>query len=223
MRIEENTCIDGIERRGRVYYMRIRVPKRFAEVEARREVNQSLRTQDYPDAKARFAVKRQALLREWEARLSSAGACTSADNYTAAMSLLDSLGFSYKPMEQLIAGRLDDLVERIEKVGRQDHGSALAPAALGTLDVPPVRISEMPEIIEKLKKADISAKNARQLWMWRNKYIQAAASFAQIVADRPIVDISEKDALRYRGRWKQRRDDGEVTTEYVTKKLRFVR
>ncbi|WP_425411833.1 DUF6538 domain-containing protein [Leisingera aquimarina] len=59
----ENTCIDGVERRGRVYYMRFRVPVKFAEVETRREINQTLGTQDYDEAMARFALKKRAFKR----------------------------------------------------------------------------------------------------------------------------------------------------------------
>ena len=58
MIIKENTCIEGIERRGRVYYMRWRVPARFSEIEKRSEINKSLRTRDYDEAKVRFVVEK---------------------------------------------------------------------------------------------------------------------------------------------------------------------
>jgi len=34
-------CIDGVERRGNVYYLRWRVPVEFRAVEERNEINQS--------------------------------------------------------------------------------------------------------------------------------------------------------------------------------------
>ena len=219
----ENTCVDGVELRGRVYYMRFRVPARYSEVEPRREVNQTLGTRDYDEAKARFTLKKRAIFNDWEVRLSRGDLGPTPDAYDAAMSLLDDLGISYKPMEELIAGPLNDLLVRIEAAGKHGVVSAAMPAALGAMKLPKTLVSEMPPIIEKLKSADIASKNPRQLRMWRNKYLQAAASFSTVVSDKSISDVTELDALAYRKHWKGRRDKGEVTTQYANKKLRFMR
>jgi len=90
----ENKCIEGIERRGRVYYMRFRVPKRYARVEPRREINQTLNTKSYDDAKVRFSLKKKALISDWDARLRSDDVGPSLETYDAAISLLDELGVS---------------------------------------------------------------------------------------------------------------------------------
>ncbi|WP_392336636.1 DUF6538 domain-containing protein [Loktanella salsilacus] len=219
----ENMCVDGVELRGRVYYMRFRVPAKYSEVEPRREVNQTLGTREYDEAKARFTLKKRAIFKDWEARLSGVGIGPSHGAYDAAMSLLDDLGISYKPMEALIAGPLNDLLMRVEAAGKHGVGSAVMPAALGAMKLPKTLVSEMPTIIEELKAAEISAKNPRQLRMWRNKYLQAATSFSLIVTDKPMCELTEIDAVAYRKHWKGRRDKGEVTTQYVTKKLRFMR
>lgn len=223
MAISENTCIDGVERRGHVYYMRFRVPLRYAEVETRREVNQTLGTRNYDEARARFTLRKRAVFKDWEARLLRNGAGFTPDAYDAAMSLLDDIGISYKPMEELIAGPLNDLLVRIEAVGGRDIASAAIPAALGALKLPKTLVSEMPAIIEELKAAEIAAKNPRQLRMWRNKYLQAATSFSSVVSDKLISELTEIDAVAYRKHWKGRRDKGEVTTQYAAKKLRFMR
>ncbi|WP_146694561.1 DUF6538 domain-containing protein [Thioclava sp. F42-5] len=219
----ENICIAGIERRGRVYYMRFRVPARFAEVETRREINVTLGTRDYEEARARFALKKRAIFKQWEVRLSQNGPCMTPDAYDAAMSLLDDLGLSYKSMDEILAGPVNDLLVRIEKAATQGLSSASLPAALGAMEFPRTLLSEMPPIIEELKSADIAAKNPRQLRAWRNKYLQAASSFAEIVSDKPVLDLTEPDAVAYRRHWKERRDQGDVTTAYANKKLRFVR
>ncbi|WP_369932672.1 DUF6538 domain-containing protein [Rhodovulum sp. 12E13] len=39
-----SNCIDGVEPRGSVYYLRWRVPAEFRAVESRTEINQSLKT-----------------------------------------------------------------------------------------------------------------------------------------------------------------------------------
>ncbi|MFP4326919.1 MAG: DUF6538 domain-containing protein, partial [Paracoccaceae bacterium] len=45
-----SNCVDGVERRGYVYYLRWRVPAEFRAVEARSEINQSLKTRDLVEA-----------------------------------------------------------------------------------------------------------------------------------------------------------------------------
>lgn len=219
----EKICVDGIEMRGRVYWMRFRVPARFAEVEHRREINQSLRTRDYEEAKARFALKKRAFQKDWEGRLSRGGVGSTAEAYDAAMSLLDDIGISYQPMEELIAGPLNDLLLRIETVSAHGVASAAVPAALGAMKLPRTLVSEMPPIVEERKSAEVATKNERQLRAWRNKYLQAVACFSEINGDKPVADLSEMDALAYRKHWRARRDKGEVTTHYANKKLTFMR
>jgi hypothetical protein len=223
MIMTEKKCIDGIERRGRVYYMRFRVPAKFSEVEIRREVNQTLGTRSYDEAKIRFALKKMVILKDWEFRLSRGEAGSTSDTYDTAMSLLDDLSISYKPMEELILGPLTDLLARIEGVAAQGATSSGVPAALGALKLPAMLVSEMPAIIEELKSHENAMKNERQLRMWRNKYLHAAASFAMVVSDKAISQITEIDAMAYKKHWKERRDKGELTTPYANKKLRFMR
>ncbi len=203
--------------------MRIRVPIKFAEVEARSEIYQSLKTKCEDEAKARFVLKKRALVNDWEARLSRGGGGTKPDAFDAALSLLENMNISYRPMDELITGPINELLARIDAAAEFGPESAAFPAALGALKFPKTLISEMPSIIEEQKKAEISSKNKRQLRVWRNKYLQAATSFVEIVKEKSVPDISEHDALIYRKYWKGRRDRGEITTNYVNKKLRFMR
>jgi hypothetical protein len=83
--LQQNILDDGLERRGRVYYMRIRVPARFAEVEPRVEINRSLRTRDESEARARLAVARRSPVLDWEARLRRRAAPNSPEAYDAGL------------------------------------------------------------------------------------------------------------------------------------------
>ncbi|MBK1634811.1 DUF6538 domain-containing protein [Rhodovulum adriaticum] len=217
-----SACVDGIERRGRVYYMRIRVPKRYAEVEPRREINRSLKTCDQTEARARFAVAIKALKADWEARLAREEDGSTTNAFSGAISLLEAWDMRYVPMQELVHGSITDLVTRIEKVVNSGVQSALVPAALGVLDYPKIKVSEMPAIVEELKAADIASKNANQLREWRNKYINAAKVFSEVCMDKPVCDITEADAMRFCKYWKARRDGGEVTTNHVNKRIRFM-
>ena len=221
--LQENVLEDGLERRGRVYYMRMRVPARFAEVEPRAEVNLSLKTRDEDQARARLAIRKRALMLDWEARLRRRANPDRPEAYDAAMGLLRDLDIPYVPMETLLSGPIADLVQRIEALGAVKPESPAAPAALGALKPPAVRISEMPAIIEELNKKRNENKNPRQMREWRNKYRNAAAVFVTVVADKPVLEITEPDALAYRTHWKNKIVAGEVTVDHVVKRLRFAR
>lgn len=223
MTMQENVCSEGIERRGRNYYMRIRVPVRYALVEARSEISRSLKTRDFDEAKARSIVARRAILSEWDARLAGRKGKDTPEAFDAAVAMLTGMGMSYRPMEELLAGPIHDLLDRIEALETAAMSSARIPAALGALEFPQVNISGMPQIIEEISRASISAKNGRQLGEWRNKYTHAAASFVSVTSDKPVMEITEQDAVTYHSHWKSRRDNGEITTNHAVKRVRFIR
>jgi hypothetical protein len=119
-----------IEQRGRVYYLRKRVPSRYAAIESRTEVNLSLKTRDpYHDVECRNAIWAK-LLHEWEAALAGHDAPASRAAYDGALAVLGDLGLPWRPMQQIAAGPIDDLllrVERIAKLPRDVGGGRVRP------------------------------------------------------------------------------------------------
>lgn len=203
--------------------MRLRVPGRFVDVEPLREINRSLKTRDYEEAKARFVLRKKALTNEWEARLARGRDATSPEAFDLAVSMLDDIGISYRPMDDLVSGPIQELLDRIEAVGKSLPDSVQVSAALGALDLPQVLVSEMPSIVEELEGPSLTAKNDRQMRQWRNKYKFVAQSFCAVVADKPVTGITEQEALAFRKHWRLRRDKGEITTDHAVKRLRHMR
>lgn len=217
----EDKCIEGIERRGKVYYMRWRVPARYAVVEKRKEINRSLKTRDYDEAKAHFAVAKKSLIADWEIRLKEARGETTVETFDAAIELLRNIGVPYEPQKDLLAGSIDKLLDRIEALKNTDTASAKVPAMLGAMEYPAVNFSEMPAIIEGNNKGNLKAKNGRQLDEWRNKYKHAAKMFCEIIGDKPVLEVTEQDAMKYKRHWLTRRDKGEISSNHADKRLRF--
>lgn len=80
-----------IEQRGRVYYLRKRVPSRYAAIESRMEVNLSLKTHDpYHAVECRNAIWAK-LLHDWEAALAGHDAPASRAAYNGALAVLGDL------------------------------------------------------------------------------------------------------------------------------------
>jgi hypothetical protein len=144
-----SNCVDGVERRGNIYYLRWRVPAEFRAVESRTEINQSLKTCDEAEARATAFLKKNALRKLWKARLLQANEGPSAEAFEAAVALLDDLQLPYIPVQGLLAGPLEELVARIEKLDGISADSPAIPAALGVCDVPHIKIRDMPKIMEE--------------------------------------------------------------------------
>ncbi len=223
MIIEENKCVEGIERRGRVYYMRIRVPGRFAPIEGRKEINRSLKTRDYDEAKANFALIKRALIAEWEAAFELGRGPTSLPAFDTAMRLLKKMELPYKSVDEIAAGPIEELLARVETLCDANSTVARTSAVLGALEVPAILIEEMPSIVEELRSSDLVGKNPRQLRAWRTKYTSAAASFVGISGNVRMDDITEAQAMEYRSHWQKRYASGDITFSHASKKLRFMR
>ncbi|MEQ8490278.1 MAG: hypothetical protein RID15_18320 [Marinovum algicola] len=213
---------DYLELRGKTYYLRMRVPAEFADVEPLLEINRSLKTRDRVDAEAKCANARAALFAEWRARRAGKAADTRAI-FDTSIELLKGWGLTFRPLDDLLTGPIDDLLSRIELIASMDLNSAAVPAALGTLDLPDATLAEMAERMPDLKEAEIRAKNPRQLREWCGNYKRAAKDFTAVIGKRTVLKISEQDATDYEDFWKKRAKSGQVTTNYANKQVRYVR
>jgi len=211
-----------VELRGKTYYLRMRVPNEFADVEPLREINRSLKTRDRLEAEARCANVRLALFSEWRARRAGRVSDTRA-TFDASLDLLKKWGMSFSPMDDLIAGPIDDLLSRIETIANANPLAMAVPAALGAIDVPDVTLQEMAARMPTLKANMIRAKNARQLREWCGNFKRAARDFTTQIGKRTILTISEQDATDYEAHWKKLSESGGVTTNYANKQIRYVR
>lgn len=213
--------VPGLKLRGNIYYIRVRVPAAYADIEPRDEVFRSLHTRDPIVAQAKCANARLALRLEWDA----AHAAKKADVRTifdSSTELLRSWGMTFSPMTDLLHGDIDQLLERIEKIANVDPSSAAVPAVLGVVDLPDHTLREMAKRMPELKKAEIRAKNARQRREWCGNFTRAAKDFTAEIGERTILSISEQDAINYWEFWKKRaRED--ATPNYANKQIRYVR
>lgn len=217
-----SSTAEYLDQRGKTYYIRMRVPAEFADVEPLPEINRSLKTRDRIEAEAQCSIMRAALFNDWRARRAGKAADTRAI-FDTSIELLKGWGLTFSPMDDLLKGPIEELLSRIEAIANVDPNSAAVPAALGSIDLPDASLDEMSKRMPVLKEADIRAKNARQLREWCGNYKRAAKDFTAQIGMRTILTISEQDAADYEDFWKRRARTGEVTTNYGNKQIRYVR
>lgn len=211
----------GLKLRGNVYYIRVRVPVAYADIEPLNEVYRSLHTGDEMEAQARCANARLALRHEWNVARGAKQADVRAV-FDASTELLRSWGMTFSPMAEMLVGDIDQLLQRIEKIANVDPASACVPVALGAVDIPDYTLGEMAGRMPGLKKSEIRAKNPRQRREWRGNFTRAAKDFTAEIGKRTILSISEQDAINYWEFWKKRaRED--ATPNYANKQIRYVR
>ena len=136
------------------------------------------------EAKALAFLKKKAFRKIWEARLLQENEGPSVHAFEAAVALLEELHLPYIPIQGLLAGPLDELVARIERLAGVPADSPVIPAALGVCDLPHVNVRDMPKIMEERCAHKLRGKHRDQLRQWRNRYKHAARIFAEVVSNK---------------------------------------
>ncbi|SMX49914.1 DUF6538 domain-containing protein [Maliponia aquimaris] len=214
---------DGLELRGRMYYARFRVPTRFCSVEPRREVNKSLKTRDRRQARVKLEQMRTQLELQWETLLAEKEGRSTIDSFIQMTNFLESLSLPFRPLQKIVSGPLEDMLARIEKIENFGTTSEAVPAVLGARQLPDVKVSEMADLMKRHHATKISRKNAYQTRAWVSKYERAAASFIEVVEDKPISQISEANAMAFKKHWLERLEKTKLTANYVNKQIRHFR
>ena len=71
-------------------------------------------------------------------------------------------------------------------------------------------IDAMVDEFEKIVRASLTSKSARQRKKWRQPKETALTVFVDLVGNRPISSLTRADALRLRSHWQDRVVAGEV-------------
>lgn len=217
------TLSDGLELRGRMYYARFRVPARYLAVEARREVNKSLKTHDRRQARIKLEQMRTQLELQWETLLAEKEGRSTVDSFIQMTNFLETLSLPFRPLQNIVTGPLQDMLARIEKIDDFGKTSEAVPAVLGAKQLPDVMVSEMADLMKRHHATKISRKSAYQTRAWVSKYQRAAASFVEVVEDKPMHQISEANAMAFKKHWLERLKTGQLTSNYVNKQIRHFR
>jgi len=106
-------------KRGNIFHLRKRVPRRYQSVEERKSIWVSLHTDSETVANTKAPIAWQHLVEAWEARL--AGDTADADRrFEAAKELAAVRGFRYLPVVKVAGLPREELLARIEAAQGRD-------------------------------------------------------------------------------------------------------
>jgi hypothetical protein len=189
----------AILKRGSIYQLRRRVPRRYIAIEPRSTVWISLHTdsQEIAENKAKRAWAQ--MIEGWEAKL--AGDSSDAEaRFAAAQELAAVRGFRYLDVDRVRRLPVDALVERVEAIDAPSGtpNKAEATALLGTAQEPAITVEKALELYWGLARDKTFGKSEDQLRRWRNPRIKAVRNFVDVIGDKPIDQITRDDMLDFR-------------------------
>lgn len=203
--------------RGDSYWMRKRVPSRYAQYEDRAMVHISMHTDSLTVAQEKAREIWSQLELSWEAKM--AGDTHDAEiRYQAARDLAAARSLRYRPVQRVATLPLEQIAERMDQVPMPAKSVPLeAEAFLGGAKPPPMTISRALDEFWDLADDRTFGMSADQRRRWVNPRKRAVANFIEAVGDIELQDLDADALLDYRQWWLTRIREGDAKPETANK------
>jgi integrase len=208
--------------RDGTYYLRRRVPKRFAEIEPRAVIWASLKTDSLREAEDKLESVWDSLVGAWEARL--AGDTAAAEEELGhARKIAHSRGFRYLPSSRVARLPLEDLLQRIESIPKINgsHDIVVAKAVLGAVQPPEITLSRARDIFIEVTQDRRAGMTRDQERIWLNARRRAVETMIDAIGDLPMQQIGADELLDYREALWGKVQAGEITAATANKAMTF--
>ena len=195
----------NLMKRGNIYQLVRRVPRRYRSVETREQVWISLHTDSESLARMKAPAAWAEMTQAWEAKLRGDSSDAEA-RFDAARELAATRGFRYMPAARVAKLPTEELLQRVEAVsaskGEPDQREAAA--FLGAVAEPSITVSRALTLYWSLAKAKSLGKSPAQIRKWESPIKQAIRDFIEVVGDKPISEITRDDVRAFRDWWLER-------------------
>lgn len=208
----------GLTRRGSIWHIRMRVPRRFLAIEpTKTEIHRSLGTDSLTRAKELLPAVKAAIIDELEARADLSQKQTGTDAYRSAVRVSLARGFTHQSISQIVGGSFDALLQRVEAI-KPDDDRITVKAILGGIEQPKLMVSELVAEVERISKHENRYKSENQMRLWRNPKLRAVANLkAALGGDIPVSEIRSEEALKHRSWWVERIAQTSVSADTANK------
>ena len=214
-----------LDLRNGVWHLRMRVPARYRSVESRKVIKQSLHTDSKTEAKTFAASLRRDLIADLDRRL--AGEQARMDGaFENIVALAKARGTAYRTAPELAGGSLSDLMERFDRLIKEDpsaNESEAISAELGGVDRPAAKVSDLVAEYEEASRSQLAGKTDDQRRRWRNPFTRAVNELLKVIPDKPAAEITRQDALSLEAVYLDRVAEEEILAATANKSLGFLR
>ncbi|WP_255007071.1 DUF6538 domain-containing protein [Roseovarius sp. M141] len=194
--------------RGGVWYLVRRIPKRFEPVETRKRiVSISLETDSHRLARDKAAGVWQAQLDHWQAKLDGRSA-DARIAYEAVRKVAQGRGYNYLPVSRVANLPDDTLLNRIDAITETDGSfdPIEVQALMGTVEDPPLLMSEIWKEFYKLTPDRRLGKSRDQIRKWENPFKRAINRWIAVNGDGALTAVRRDDFLSFRSFWIEKVD-----------------
>ncbi|PZX06810.1 DUF6538 domain-containing protein [Celeribacter halophilus] len=210
--------------RGTTWYLKRRVPKRYASVEPRSVVWASLKTDSYSVALQKSAGVWLSYIEGWEALLAGRDG-DAAEKFRAAQQMATVRGFQFLSIDQVERAPLEDVLRRVEATRGADGApdEVVAAALLGAVEDPKLRLSDLVDHVEQLSAYDNRFKNREQMRLWRSPRLRAVNNLISALGqDMAVIDVGSAEARKHKSWWQARRAKEGQSAETANKDFAYM-
>lgn len=206
-----------IQRAGKFYFNR-RVPEAFRRHDSRNVIRVALRTADRKTA-LRLAMAHNDRLEAYWSTLVQYGQQHNEDQYKAIVDRARLLGFSYYTNPALAELPIQQIVERLLHVGKENFNEKHTEAVLGKLNSPVIMLDQALGRYFDIAKDLVINKSANQIRKWQNPRKKAMENFIKCIGNKPIHELTRDDALKFRDWWIERIKNENLVTASANKDI----
>lgn len=138
----------------------------------------------------------------WTALLAGSQDGDAWRRYDAAVTLVKSMGFVFKPAAEILAAGRDEVVDRLLALfGREDQ-EVVADAVMGTVEAPQHMLDDLFALYEEHKAPELIGYGPSQVKKHKQPKQRAARYLRQVIGkNKPLAEITRDDALRFKAWW----------------------
>jgi len=125
------------------------------------------------------------------------------------------IGFTYKPIQEVAALPLQELIGRI--LALQDSTPKQVEAVLGGKEQSDLKLDQTLERYWNLTKDRILDKSPNQIRKWCNPRIKAVENFIAVVGNKRLKDLTRSDTIAFRDWWIERIENENKNPESANK------
>ncbi|MBD9372132.1 tyrosine-type recombinase/integrase [Rhizobium sp. ARZ01] len=185
-----------------IYRYYRRVPTEVAHLDARTHIKQSLKTKSLKEALDKAQAVHEAAEAFWRALLAGNDNDTAFARYEAAVKLAQSMGFAYRPVDEIATLPLDELERRLAIVAEHlDKSQIVVDAVAGTVEEPEPRISNIWSLYEKHNAAGLTGMSKNQMRKHKVSRERAIRYAIDVLGDLELSAITRADVLKFRQWW----------------------
>jgi integrase len=210
--------------RGEHYYIRRKVPARFAPVEPRKIIQLCLFTDSPKIAAKKAGEVWSELVEGWECKLEGNDAEADA-RFESAMKLAQRRGYRFHQVEQVAKLPIAELGKRLDavkgKTGKIDKLEA--EALVGLAPVPKLNVRQAFDEFYKVGADKIIGKSEDQIRRHKAPRKKATNNFIAAVGNKALAEVSQEDMFTFRSWLIQKVAAKEIQAASVNKDLTYLK